>query len=180
MSCPRCPNISFAKLTGPGLTQHIGAHILYDSTFKDSDNPCGFCLQVKSSCKIHLRKAQSGLQIDASSSSCPNIRTLSLKAAAKFSPRSPCTNHPMLCPLCPDSAPAVWKYNFRAHVLKVHPTATFELYENLCRITEEEKILMKGCWKQRKRMTKSKTKKSQNPTMAISEAHTSRLTLRYV
>lgn len=39
---------------------------------------------------------------------------------------------------------------------------------------------MKGCWNKRTRIAKGKKKKIQNPTMAISEAHTTRVALRYV
>lgn len=178
--CPRCPNIIFPELTAPTLVQHVGAHILYDSAFKDADNPCGFCLRVSSDCKIYLRKGQSGPQVDMSLSSCLQLRKLSLGAAAKFSPHSPCTNHPMVCTLCPNGTSTVWKYNLRSHIIKVHPTATPLLYKHLYNVAEAEMVLMKGCWNKRRRLTKGKKKRVQNSTMAISEAHTSRITLRYV
>lgn len=176
--CPRCPNVRLTDLSGPALTEHVGAHILYDLSYKDADSPCGFCLQTGQTCSIYLRKGQSGLQIDTSLSRCPNLRKLSLKAAAKFSKHSPCTNHPLICPYCPTGSPSVWKYNLRSHIRTTHPTAACELSKHLYTIEEAEKVLMKGCWNKRTRIAKGKKKKIQNPTMAISEAHTTRVALR--
>src|SRR5271168_248627 len=34
-----------------------------------------------------------------------------LTSLAKYLKESPCTNHPLACPLCPKTLPAVWKYN---------------------------------------------------------------------
>lgn len=156
----------------------MGSHILYDPQIRDSDNPCGFCLRTGTSCTIYLKKRRDGHQINTQISKCMNLRSLNLKPAAVLSKRSPCTNHPVMCPHCPPGSPAVWKYNLEQHLRLQHPTATLALHEHLFKLDRTETVLMKREWLQRRRVTKRK--KVPQPTLKLSEAHSTRVAARYV
>jgi hypothetical protein len=109
-------------------------------------------------------------------SRCPNLKKISLATASKFTEKSPCTNVPLQCPLCPKSSDAVWKYNLCAHIRRYHPSADVTNYEELYAISNEESILMKGIYK---RPLKPKKIKMAKRVLAISEGHSSRLAMRY-
>lgn len=174
-NCLRCPMIDLKKLSVPMCIRHVAAHLLHDRFLKDADNPCGFCLRTGSSCSIRLKKNGRGdLQIDLAASRCPNIGKLSLKPAAEFKKKSPCTNHPMVCPLCPKGCEAVWKYNLRTHIVSTHPTATLMLYQDLYTVTREEKAAMQKYLK----VAHHVKKLSRGQQYKISEAHTTRLSHR--
>ncbi|KAI0054949.1 hypothetical protein BV25DRAFT_1816306, partial [Artomyces pyxidatus] len=178
-TCLGCPTVVIARLRMPELLKHIGAHILHDSRFKGATNACGLCLRTGSSCVVYLkRKGKSGDQIDYSLSRCPNLQNFSLKNAAKFTKRSPCTNVPMRCPLCPKGSPAIWKYNMDSHITTIHPTANPRLYQHLSQITEDERVLMLGVFRTKPRMAKKKLQNA-DQSLVISEGHSSRIALRF-
>lgn len=160
----------------------MGAHIRHDNACKGEYNICGLCLGTGPSCVIYLtRSRKRGPQIDMSRSRCPNLFKITMKKAKKSTKNSPCSNHPLLCPLClSPSSPAVWKYNLASHIAVVHPGADLELYEELFAIEESEETLMKHAWLNRKktRVSAKKKAKAQAPTLQISEAHSTRLALR--
>jgi hypothetical protein len=119
-----------------------------------------------------------GIQIDMVNSHCLNLKKISLVKASKFTKQSPCTNVPIQCSLCPKASDTAWKYNMCAHIPKEHPSANVINYENIYSISPEESILMKGIYK---RPSVPKLKKSRTATQgyAISEGHSSRLTMQY-
>ncbi|KAK0481077.1 hypothetical protein EDD18DRAFT_1085541, partial [Armillaria luteobubalina] len=47
------------------------------------------------------------------------------------------------CPLCPDYADAIWKYNLHLHITHCHPTVNVMLYKDLRGMSLEECMLMK-------------------------------------
>jgi hypothetical protein len=74
--------------------------------FKGADNTCGFCLNTGPICEIYLlRHGDNATSIDMSKSRCRNLRKIKLKLAETFTEKQPCTNHPLLCQLCPRGAP---------------------------------------------------------------------------
>ncbi|KAF9536886.1 hypothetical protein CPC08DRAFT_771425 [Agrocybe pediades] len=174
-SCHICRFSGLSKLTAPALVTHMSAHILHDERIKGEDSPCGFCLNTGNLCRIVLRVTAKRALIDMKASKCPNLRRLTIKTAAKFNKdNSPCTNHPLICPLCPPKSPAIWKYNMRHH-LAVTEKADPNLYREYWEISDEERILMKGQLK----IIPRKSKKSKAVDMIpISDAHSSRLALR--
>lgn len=175
--CHLCPEMHTNHFNGPELLLHMGAHILHDSRMKDANNPCGLCLNLGSLCTIRLvRRGRSGDQTNMVNSRCPNLHKISLKHAAKFSKMSPCTNTPKRCPLCPKVSDAIWKYNIRSHVANVHG-GDISLYQDLYTISNEESVLMKAVFLSKPWKTKRK-KPAQN--LKISEAHSTRVALRYV
>lgn len=95
----------------------------------------GFCLAPGSLCSVRLKKGQGrkvGMQIDVQNSRCQhnNQVKLLLTSFAKSSDVSPCTNIPIICPLCPAASDAVWKYNLEAHLKTVHSTANVSEYNS--------------------------------------------------
>jgi hypothetical protein len=95
--------------------------------------------------------------------------------ASKCTEKSPCTNIPIQCPLCPKVSDAMWKYNMGAHIHISHPSANLMNYEELYSISPKETILMKGI---HKRPPKPKKLKMATHTLAISEGHSSWLVIR--
>jgi len=156
----------------------MGAHILHDASLKGANNPCGLCLNTGSVCEIHLICRGDTTSIDSSKSHCQNLWQIKLKLAKEFTNHQPCTNHPLICPLCPKTSLAVWKYNLKAHILLNHPSASPDLYEPFYHLHANEWTLMKGVF-----LTQTcsrPSKRSDTPTLTISDGHSSRLALRYV
>lgn len=160
------------------MLKHMGAHILHDSSLKGANNPCGLCLNTGSLCEIRLIRRGDTTSIDSSKSRCQNLRQIKVKLAKEFTKNQPCTNHPLICPLCSQTSPAVWKYNLKAHILLNHPSARVDLYEPFYRLHADEWTLMKGVFLTRTRSRPSK--RSDAPTLTISDGHSSRLALRCV
>ncbi|KAF8224868.1 hypothetical protein L208DRAFT_1380918 [Tricholoma matsutake] len=135
---------------GPELLLHMGAHILHGSQMKDADNPCGLCLNHGSLYAIRLvQQGKSGDQVDM---------------AAKFSKTSLCTNIPIWCPLCPKVSDAIWKYNLRSHITKVHG-GDISLYQDLYTAA-----FLSKPWKTRR-------KKAAQNSLKILEAHSTHVAL---
>ena len=144
-------------------------------TFKGADNPCGFCLNTGSICEIYLRHGDSAASINMSKSWCQNVCKIKLKLAKSFTEKQPCTNHPLLCELCPRGAPAIWKYNLRSHILAKHTSANPNVYEPSYHLPGEEKTWMKSVYLTRKRVRPSG--KLTGPTILVSDVHSSQLAL---
>ena len=132
-------------------------------------------------CKIVLKKGkgQAGkLSIDMEASTCPNLMRLSITVAAVCSDSSPCTNHPMICPLYNDSElhSVVWSYNFRFHLLCRHPRVSMEDYNDIIVLTKLEKERMKHTWTCHRMQQKAHWKLQRTP-LVILEMHRSCLVL---
>ncbi|KAF8234260.1 hypothetical protein L208DRAFT_1182165, partial [Tricholoma matsutake] len=166
--CAHCPDSHIMNLTSPKLFMHMGAHILHDSHLKDADNQCGLCLNQGTLCVCLVKRGRSGDQIDMVISQCPNIYKIYLKHVVKFSKKSPCTNVPLWCPLCPKVSDAIWKYNLQLHLSKVHSSADVSLYQNLYHVNKEELVLMKSMFLAKPQLLKQKKTKN---LLKISEEH---------
>jgi hypothetical protein len=112
-----------------------------------------------------------------SKSRCQNLLKIKLRLAETFTEKQPCTNHPLLCELCPRGAPAIWKYNLRSHIIAKHASANPNVYEPSYRLHGEEKTRMKSVYLVRKRIRVSR--KSTGPMLLVSDVHSSRLALRW-
>lgn len=174
--CRFCPQVIVSNMKGPELIKHNGGHILHDSRLKDAENPCGFCLGTDSSCSVRLVKRGKVFHVDSnnSNSKCPLRCKIKMKSASTSTKSSPCSNVPVDCPLCDKHANAIWKYNLRAHLIKVHGTTNVNLYQKLFDIGEDERVLMKGVFRTQPRTRKKKQKR----IFQVSEAHSTRLVLR--
>ena len=129
-ACTRCqPSITFNTKYRQRIIEHCGAHILFDRSIDRSLEPCGLCLHPAPLCKIYLRKTKGrtgNITIDMRVSSCSNLIKFSITVATQFSDASPCTNHPICCPYCPNSSLAVWSYTFCKHLTRFYPTVSLE------------------------------------------------------
>ena len=162
------------------IIEHSSAHILFDCSIDHTLEPCGLCLHPVPLCKIYLKKTKGhtgNLAIDIRASSCSNLVKFSITVAAAFSDLSPCTNHPMHCPYCPGSSPAVWSYIFHEHLCRFHPTVSLEDQESIWAISDLEKEQMKQIWDNQLKQPKA-CRKAQRPSFVISETHCMRLVLR--
>ena len=181
LACPKCqPTINFNPVHRQCVVEHIGAHVLHDDSVDRSSEPCGLCLRPAPLCKIMFKmtKGRVGhLAIDMKSSLCPNLIKFSITNAAACSESSPCTNHPMKCPYCPKSSPAVWSYNFRHHLLRVHPSIHLGSHKSVWTPSKLEKDGMKRVWQHRHKQPKPHPR-AQRPSLVISETHRTRLVLR--
>lgn len=174
--CSQC----LSDLSIPKCLQHTASHILHDPRLKGYDSPCGLC--TNSQCRVYLKKSTKTMVIDPARSTCELLGTqkFNLKDASTMSEKSPSTNHPLQCPLCHGTQAAVWKYNFRAHILQDHPSANVDLYKEKFIISEAEKTLLKGVYRTKNRKSRKRRAKDSAPRPQISEAHSARIVLRYV
>ncbi|KAG6915356.1 hypothetical protein DXG01_011984 [Tephrocybe rancida] len=177
--CPRCsPEYLFDLKLAQQIFAHIAAHVLYDKTIKREDEPCGLCLRDVLICKIYLKKgkgSKGGLTIDKSRSSCP-MKSLkfSFAIATASTESSPCSNVPIQCPLCPKSAPAVFKYNWKAHFANAHPNAVYANYASTGSLTNFELKSEKRLWDNCKKILSKRVMKGKGlPPFEVSTAHSS-------
>ena len=164
------------------VIEHIAAHILHDDLVDHSSEPYRLCLRPLLLCKIMFKttKGWKGhVAIDIKLSLCPNLIKFSITNAAACSESSPCTNHPMRCPYCPKSNPAVWSYNFRHHLLCVHPSIHLGNHKAVWAPLKLEKDGMKHIWQHWHKQPKPH-QRAQRPPLVISETHHTHLVLRYI
>lgn len=168
----------------------MAAHILFDSSIDRSHEPCGLCLRP-STCKFYLKKRREATHVDMQRSSCVNLVRFKYSLAETSTMQSPCSNVPRDCPLCQKQGKgqtAVWSYNMRAHLKSRHGISMPEHVAQVARefslsldISESEKQGLKAVWNsQLKKRTKRKRGVPKQPPLAISDAHSTRMALRYL
>jgi hypothetical protein len=117
--CSKCGSqVLVDQANGQCLLEHMGAHMLYDPSIDHSQELCGLCLRLAPMCMIFLKKgwgAAAGYSVDISQSTCINLMCFNYATAAWSSEVSPCSNIPILCPLCPTNSLAVWRYSMHSH-----------------------------------------------------------------
>jgi hypothetical protein len=87
-------------------------------------------------------------------SGCPVKVSYSYNTAFQSKESSPCSNVPMLCPLCPKQAPAIWRYNLEQHFIEYHPSAMkIEEYRKLRTLDPIEIERVTAKWEDRHRVT---------------------------
>ncbi|KAI9431976.1 hypothetical protein H4582DRAFT_1821850 [Lactarius indigo] len=178
--CPVCQLTVPWDLSKPHkILEHVATHILFDSTLDTATELCGLCMRPSSLCVFYLRKgkgAGSAPQIDECVSCCPNLTgRLSYSTAATERTNSPCTNVPVICSLCPSTSTAVWKYNMKTHLARIHPSTKGSDSHKAYMISESEKAALKILWERRYKISRRHQRHNAVSTpLAISEAHTSR------
>ncbi|QRV97683.1 hypothetical protein RhiJN_25702 [Ceratobasidium sp. AG-Ba] len=185
-ACPACitPTVSLNRSKPPHVLEHMGAHILFDVSVDRSTQPCGFSLRPSVSCPIYLSRGKgkdASLQIDLlRSKQCPYATKFSYKAASQLKSNSPCSNVPLVCDLCPQASPAVWRYNLESHFKANHPLADQSIYLNLSELAASELAAMQIIWNRRRVPSRPSKGTCTGPELMISEAHSSRMVLRTV
>jgi len=181
-ACTRCQTvIAFNPKHRQCIIEHSGAHILFDPSIDHTLEPCRLCLHPAPLCKIYLRKTKGwagNIAINMRASSCSNLVKFSVTVATEFSNSSPCTNHPLHCPYCPDSSPAVWSYTFHKHLTRFHSTASLEDNETIWAVSGLEEERMKQIWDDRLKQPLKACRKAQCPPSVISETHRTHLVLK--
>ena len=157
----------------------MGAHILYDQKLNCTEERCGLCLWLASMCPIYVTKGrgqQGRYAVDFTKSSCPNMVHFSYKNATESMEKSPCSNVPIICPLCAPGSPVVWKYSLEAHFQERHRLTSPSHFPCPVGQSKSEKYGMKtvwqGCFKKCK-FYNSKGKQLATPCLTVSEAHQS-------
>jgi hypothetical protein len=158
----------------------MGAHILHDPELNCTEERCGLCLRPAAMCPIYVTKgrgAQGRCTVDFTKSHCPNLVRFNYKNAAESTEKSPCSNVPTICPLCPPRSPAVWKYSLEAHFRECHRLTSPSHFPCPVGQSQSEKYGMKKVWQGRFKKRKSYYSKSKRlaPRLAVSEAHRSGL-----
>lgn len=182
--CSKCTPPFTLDLTRPQtVLAHMGAHILHDPKVVRLDQPCGFCGRPFPMCLFVLKKSHSageGMTVNlAASKGCPNFVKKFNYAVAERSKdaKSPCSNVPLRCPECDSTDPAVWRYNLKYHLMRYHPLVSVQTYAALWQLSESEIRWMRDVWEKSKEVHKKRNTKKNQPTLAISSAHSSRLAL---
>jgi hypothetical protein len=181
--CPRCgPSVTLNWKNGQRVLEHMGAHVLHDSKLDGSEERCGLCLRPAPMCLLYLRKARGiagSVSVDRKKSTCVNMIQFNYATASTSSEASPCSNVPITCPLCPDGSPAVWTYSLHAHFRGRHCLQSPAHFPIKVCMSQSEKNGMRRVWNARfKTQRPRKTKPKNKPSLAISEAHRTRLYLQ--
>ncbi|KAF8274171.1 hypothetical protein EI94DRAFT_1696116 [Lactarius quietus] len=108
-------------------------------------------------------------------SHCPNfLGKMFYSAVATEHTNSPCTNVPMICPLCPSTSAAVWKYSMKIHLMWMHPSTEGGGFHKVYMISDYEKASLKLLWDKREKCSHQHQKHDVASTpLAISEVHSS-------
>lgn len=153
-------------------------HILFDSSLDTTKELCGLCMRPSPLCTFYLRKgkgAGSTQQIDEHVSCCPNFMgKLFYSATATEHANSPCTNVPVTCPLCPSTSAAVWKYNMKIHLARVHPSTKGGDFPTAYVISDSEKATLKIQWEKCYLVLHQRQRhNTTSRLLAVSEVHSS-------
>ena len=96
--------------------------------------------------------------------------------ASELSASSPCSNVPIVCPLCPaKDTPAIWKYNMKDHIRNVHKMATLSNHEYLWKLSNFEIMEMKNIWAKWHNVPVKHPKKSKAPPLVVSDMYQSHI-----
>ena len=181
VTCLRCGERAHLSRKAKPLLEHMGAHVLHD-TDMTSQEVCGLCLRHSPTCQIFLKKGRGegrGFTVDQERSSCINLVQFRYTSAMQCKANSPCTNVPVICPLCGPKKAAIWRYCLDTHfrerhnLLPDHFPIRFEM-------TPFEKKNMAQKWKERHNRPKKRNMKKKDSPLVLSEAHGSRLATAYV
>ena len=179
--CPVCrPIVPWDVSKTHKILEHVATHFLFDNTLDTTKELCGLCMRPSPLCSFYLRKGKgvgSAPQIDERVSRCPNFMgKLFYSTAATERTNSPCTNVPVTCPLCPSTLAAVWKYNMKTHLARIHPSTKGCDLPKAYVISESERAALKILWEKRHKTSRRFRRRNVTPrAFAISEAHSSRL-----
>ncbi|TEB21893.1 hypothetical protein FA13DRAFT_1642110, partial [Coprinellus micaceus] len=175
--CNNCSPAVTLDSSAPRILEHIGAHILFDSKVKRSDEPCGLCQLPAQLCRIIVvpgKGTKASPHVDWNrSTGCARPVNFSYRWASEYNDSSPCTNVPLICKLCPKDAPAVWRYNLSFHLGHVHSQEAVAQYADLCNLSDKEMAGMKDVWRNRLKAKATKRSQKNAPLLTISEAHCS-------
>ncbi|KAF7358468.1 hypothetical protein MVEN_00897300 [Mycena venus] len=176
--CSKCsPPVPLDISHGQRILEHCAAHLIYDSSINRQHEFCGLCLRPSPMCAFYLKKSNGKPQIDWEKSTCLYKISFRYAIAATSTSTSPCSNVPVICPLCGPKRAAVWKYSLDAHFRTFHRLAEAQFPMQIV-ITDDEKERLKQIWDLRQKYPKPRNFKNKRNPLQISESHSSRLALR--
>ncbi|KAJ6583593.1 hypothetical protein DFH09DRAFT_1436126 [Mycena vulgaris] len=179
-TCSACPpNTPLDPKQGQQVLAHNAAHILYDPNINRATNPCGSCLNPAPMCEYYL--TTTGKQkINTARAKCPNLTMTFRYSTAEISTESsPSSNVPIRCTLCAVGQPDIWRYSFENHLRTVHPSAPLDKYSSIWKLHPDELKRIRKVWETRAKGVPIPKKRSPVTTSyVISEAHSSRLSMR--
>ena len=156
---------------------------MFDPNINCVGKPCGLCLPPAALCPYYLKKGKGvkgKLKVDKEQTrSCLIKSMFSYIVASTSTPSSPCSNIPIICPLCTKLEPAVWCYNLRYHFNIDHPNANLRRYVHLWELSKSEMDGMEKIWNVRQCVVAEQSRKTKKPTLVISEAHRSQIPSKY-
>ncbi|KAN0131280.1 hypothetical protein V8E53_010984 [Lactarius tabidus] len=148
--CSRCgPSVKLDWKHTQHVLKHMGAHIFYDRTMNTSEEYCGLCLCPSLMCQIYLTKGcgtGGSFSVDQSKLTCPNLVHFNYKSAARSSEKSPCSNVPIICPLCLAGNPTVWTYSIHSHYRTCHQLTSIAHFQTHVELSQSKKYGMKRVW----------------------------------
>ena len=158
-----CDICGIAMKPGADARHHIGAHLLFDDQWTQRPTfPCGLCgmrpvvpytdsASLVSGCPTALVRKGSTFNHKGACKLAGEPK-YNHKSALSSVEGSPCTNVPMLCPLCPQKpGVAVYKYDMEKHWRAGHSEATITpaMKESVA-ISAAERRWLKGRWEKAK------------------------------
>ena len=173
--CSKCgPRTSIDRSNGQRMLEHMGAHILHDSSIPSNLEVCGLCLRPAPMCTLYLKKGRGGSKgysVDMNRSTCVNLIRFKYASAATSTEIAPCTNIPIHCPLCGPKQPAVWRYSLGAHFQMKHDLQPAD-FPIRVQQSESEKNGLEQIWKKRFQIRKKRNLKNKKALpLNISTAH---------
>ncbi|KAF8192027.1 hypothetical protein K438DRAFT_2136827, partial [Mycena galopus ATCC 62051] len=181
--CPKCgPSVPLDLTKAPRQLEHFGAHQLHDPTVNQNHEPCGLCGRAAPMCSFYLSKGRASNAaptIDWTRSTCRRKIIFQYAHAAKSNiGSSPCSNVPVICPICGPTSQAVWKYNLETHLRNFHKLTDPAPHLVAFEISMAEKSALEGIWKNRVPPPKQKRNHGKSKPLPISLAHSTIAILR--
>ncbi|KAI0026715.1 hypothetical protein K488DRAFT_64966, partial [Vararia minispora EC-137] len=166
--------------------EHISSHLLHDqkNVGTSSQELCGFCLRPSYQCKIYLKGK--GTRIDRDHPGCLRGVSFKYSIARESTASLPCSNAPIVCPLCKETDPAVWRYNLKVHIVRSHPGVSPDEYRQLWELKKLKRDHMTQVWKAQHKRPATRKRKGKSRArdtavqLSVLHAHASTQAIRYV
>jgi hypothetical protein len=131
-------------------------------------------------CEFHLITTEGKQKLDIKRCKCPNAGIkYRYSTAAISTSTAPSSNVSINCALCPKGQRAIWRYNYLYHLRADHPFAPEEKYDSLWRLHPDEIKRVKKIWETVTRgVPIPKRREPKTKPLAISDAHSSRLSMQ--
>lgn len=159
------------------VIEHMALHILSEPGLTSSLPICSLCLQPPLLCQYFLKKgkgAKANLKVDdVRSKGCRLKVNFTYGTAMKYTKSLPCTNVPVICPICPADEPAIWRYFLKGHMYSKHKKELADKHCKLWYISKVESNAIKKKYSQRASLGVVTEPKS--VPLKVSEAHRSRI-----
>jgi hypothetical protein len=159
---------------------HNSAHILNDSRFPRSRQPCALCLRKDDQCIFYIKYFRKAWHIDLENSSCPMRSDFKFGVAGTASASNPSTNVLLECKFCRPKTRGIWRYNFERHLRDEHNMDPEQYTDIDWDLAPGEKAAMQAIWQNHGNFKKRVTQKSNTKALSVSESHKTAMVFRCV